>query len=65
MMKTLIDFLSKIVPRKVVIIMDTIVVVYVTLIINNRKQFKDVPPVVKEKVRNMLIDMGLEELTAE
>lgn len=65
MMKTLIDFLSKIVPRKVVIIVDTIVVVYVTLIINNRKQFKDVPPVVKEKVRNMLIDMGLEELTAE
>jgi uncharacterized protein YneF (UPF0154 family) len=64
-MKTLIDFLSKIVPRKVVIIVDTIVVVYVTLIINNRKQFKDVPPVVKEKVRNMLIDMGLEELTAE
>jgi len=48
-----------------VIIVDTIVVVYVTLIINNRKQFKDVPPVVKEKVRNMLIDMGLEELTAE
>lgn len=65
MMGTLIDFLSKIVPRKVVIIVDTIVVVYVTLIINNRKQFKDVPPVVKEKVRNMLIDMGLEELTAE
>lgn len=65
MMKTLIDFLSKIVPRKVVIIVDTIVVVYVTLIINNRKQFKDVPPVVKEKVRNMLIDMGLDELTAE
>ena len=65
MMETLIDFLSKIVPRKVVIIVDTIVVVYVTLIINNRKQFKDVPPVVKEKVRNMLIDMGLEELTAE
>lgn len=65
MMKILIDFLSKIVPRKVVIIVDTIVVVYVTLIINNRKQFKDVPPVVKEKVRNMLIDMGLEELTAE
>jgi uncharacterized protein YneF (UPF0154 family) len=64
-MKTLIDFLSKIAPRKVVIIVDTIVVVYVTLIINNRKQFKDVPPVVKEKVRNMLIDMGLEELTAE
>ena len=64
-MQTLIDFLSKIVPRKVVIIVDTIVVVYVTLIINNRKQFKDVPPVVKEKVRNMLIDMGLEELTAE
>lgn len=64
-MKILIDFLSKIVPRKVVIIVDTIVVVYVTLIINNRKQFKDVPPVVKEKVRNMLIDMGLEELTAE
>lgn len=65
MMKILIDFLSKIVPRKAVIIVDTIVVVYVTLIINNRKQFKDVPPVVKEKVRNMLIDMGLEELTAE
>lgn len=64
-MKILIDFLSKIVPRKAVIIVDTIVVVYVTLIINNRKQFKDVPPVVKEKVRNMLIDMGLEELTAE
>lgn len=61
----MIRILSKIAPRKVVIIVDTIVVVYVTLIINNRKQFKDVPPVVKEKVRNMLIDMGLEELTAE
>jgi uncharacterized protein YneF (UPF0154 family) len=64
-MELMIRILSKIAPRKVVIIVDTIVVVYVTLIINNRKQFKDVPPVVKEKVRNMLIDMGLEELTAE
>lgn len=64
-MELMIKILSKIAPRKVVIIVDTIVVVYVTLIINNRKQFKDVPPVVKEKVRNMLIDMGLEELTAE
>ena len=64
-MELIIRILSKIAPRKVVIIVDTIVVVYVTLIINNRKQFKDVPPVVKEKVRNMLIDMGLEELTAE
>lgn len=64
-MELLIKILSKIAPRKVVNIVDTIVVVYVTLIINGRKQFKDVPPIVKEKVRNMLIDMGLEELTAE
>lgn len=64
-MKTIIDFLSKIVLRKVVTIVDTIVVVYVTLIINNRKKFKDIPPIMKDKVKTMLIDMGFEELTVE
>lgn len=40
-------------------------IVYATLIINGRKSFKDVPGLIKEKVRQVLIDLDLEELTEE
>lgn len=40
-------------------------VVYATLIINGKKSFKNVPALIKEKVRQVLIDLDLEELTEE
>lgn len=38
-------------------------VVYATLIINGKKDFKDVPARLKEQVRQVLEDLGLPELT--
>lgn len=40
-------------------------VVYATLIINGKKEFSDVPAKIKEQVRQVLIDLDLEELTEE
>lgn len=40
-------------------------VVYATLIINGKKDFKDVPARLKEQVRQVLEDLGLPELTVE
>lgn len=40
-------------------------VVYATLIINGKKTFAEVPQVLKEKVRQVLIDLDLEELAQE
>lgn len=39
-----------------------IAIVYATLILNGRKQFKDVPAVIKDDVRTVLTDLGLEAL---
>lgn len=40
-------------------------VVYATLIINGKKEFKKVPERLKEQVRQVLIDLELEELIIE
>lgn len=40
-------------------------VVYATLIINGKKDFKDVPARIKEQVRGVLEDLGLPELAEE
>ncbi len=37
-------------------------IIYATLIINGKKEFNDVPTMLKEKVKNILSDLGLEEL---
>lgn len=42
-----------------------VAVVYATLIVNGKKQFKDVPELIKEKVRQVLVDLDLEELAQE
>lgn len=40
-------------------------VIYATLIVNGKKEFKDVPALIKEKVRQVLIDLDLEDLATE
>lgn len=42
-----------------------VAVIYATLIVNGKKTFADVPKLIKEKVRQVLIDLDLEELTQE
>lgn len=44
---------------------DVFVNIYVSLIIKGKKKFVETPITVKEKVRAVLIDLGLEELTQE
>lgn len=44
---------------------DSMAVVYATLIINGKKQFSDVPALLKEKVRQVLVDLDLEDLAQE
>ncbi len=39
--------------------------VYATLIINGKKSFKNVPALLKDKVKQVLIDLDLEELAQE
>lgn len=43
----------------------TVPVVYATLIINGKKSFSEVPELLKEKVRQVLIDLDLGELAVE
>ncbi len=43
----------------------TMAVIYATLIINGKKTFKDVPALIKDKVKQVLIDLELEELIQE
>lgn len=40
-------------------------IIYAQLIVKGRKKFSDVPDVIKEDVRQVLIDMDLEHLTEE
>ena len=40
-------------------------VIYATLIVNGKKEFKDVPALIKEKVKQVLIDLDLEDLAQE
>lgn len=40
-------------------------IIYATLIINGKKDFSDVPVRIKDQVRQVLIDLELEELIDE
>ncbi len=40
-------------------------VVYATLIINGKKKYSDVPERIREQVKQVLIDLDLEELAEE
>ena len=40
-------------------------VIYVALIIKGKRTYKDVPAVIKPKVKQMLIDLDLEEFIVE
>jgi hypothetical protein len=40
-------------------------VVYVTLIVEGKKEFKDVPSMLKEQVRQMLVDLDCGDLAVE
>lgn len=40
-------------------------IIYATLIINGKKEFKDVPARIKDQVRQVLEDLDLEELAEE
>ena len=40
-------------------------VIYVTLIVKDKRDYKSVPDVIKPQVREMLIDLELEDLIAE
>ena len=44
---------------------DLISVVYATLIINGKKKFSQVPALIKDQVRQVLIDLDLAELAEE
>lgn len=45
--------------------MDSMVVIYVTLIIKGRKTIDQVPMILREKAKKMLIDLDLPELAVE
>lgn len=40
-------------------------IIYAQLIVKGRKKFSEVPDIIKEDVRQVLIDMDLEHLTQE
>ena len=45
--------------------MNEMAVVYATLIIKGKKTFKEVPDLIKDQVRQVLIDLECEELAVE
>lgn len=51
--------------RKEDSLMDSMVVIYVTLIIKGRKTIDQVPMILREKAKKMLIDLDLPELAVE
>lgn len=55
----IINFILKIFFRKEVAIM---AVIYATLIVKGKKTFAEVPEVIKEKVKEILIDLEVPEL---
>lgn len=55
----IINFILKIFFRKEVAIM---AVIYATLIVKGKKTFAEIPPVIKEKVKEILIDLEVPEL---
>lgn len=46
-------------------VVETMAVIYATLIIKGKKNFADVPDRIKEQVRQVLIDLECEELIEE
>lgn len=58
----IINFILKIFFRKEVAIM---AVIYATLIVKGKKKFADVPAVIKEQVKQILIDLEVPELAEE
>lgn len=55
----IINFILKTFLRKEV---PTMAVIYATLIVKGRKDFKDVPEILKEQVKQILIDLEVPEL---
>lgn len=55
----IINFILKIFFRKEV---DLMAVIYATLIVKGKKTYADVPEVIKEKVKEILIDLEVPEL---
>lgn len=58
----LINLILKIFFRKEVA---TMAVIYTTLIVKGKKQYADVPEVIKEQVKQILIDLEVPELATE
>ena len=44
---------------------DTMAVIYATLIVKGRKTFRQVPDKIKDQVRQVLVDLEYEELITE
>ena len=44
---------------------DTMAIIYATLIVKGRKTFRQVPDKVKDQVRQVLVDLECEELITE
>ena len=44
---------------------DTMAVIYATLIVKGRKTFRQVPDKIKDQVRKVLVDLECEELITE
>lgn len=51
--------------RKEDSLMDSMVVIYVTLIIKGKKTIDQVPMILRDKAKKMLIDLDLPELAVE
>ena len=60
--KFAIDLVKLVFSRKEESIMDSRVAIYVALIIKGKKTIDQVPKNLREKVKNMLIDLDLPEL---
>lgn len=56
------DLILRIILRKE---KDIMPVIYATLIVKDKKKFKDVPPTIKEEVRELLIALDCEHLIIE
>ena len=46
-------------------VVDTMAIIYATLIIKGKKNFADVPARIKDQVREVLIDLECEDLITE
>ena len=60
--KFAIDLVKLVFSRKEESIMDSMAAIYVALIIKGKKTIDQVPKNLREKVKNMLIDLDLPEL---